>query len=90
MTIRDPYNLHLLLPAGVLRQGQGKVGELPVGDRLPATGEAANYGSGLAAEQLYDDGLVALEIVLPVPLGSAHVGAVRVVLFRHRTWPGDL
>ena len=49
------YNPHLLLPAGMLRQGKGEVGELPVGDRLPATGEAADYGSGLTAEKLYDD-----------------------------------
>lgn len=40
------------LPVGMLRKGQGEVGELPVGDRLALAQEALDHRPGLATEQL--------------------------------------
>ena len=39
-------------PVGMLRKGQGEVGELPVGDRLALAEEALDHRPSLATEQL--------------------------------------
>ena len=74
-----------LAPVGVLWQGKGEVGELPVSDGLAAAEEAAHHGAGLAAEQLHDDALVPLQVVPPVPVGRRDVALVCAVLLRHCT-----
>ena len=64
-------------------QGQSEVGELPVGDRLSQAEEALDDRPRLTTEQLYDDGLVSLQVVPPVSPGCRHVALVLGVLLRH-------
>ena len=71
----------------MLRKGHGEVGELPVGDRLALAVKALDHKALLAAEQLDDDGLVALEVVYPVSPRRPGVLLVLLVLLRH--WTGS-
>ena len=72
----------------VLRQGEGQHGEVAVGDRLSVAQGTFDHGACLATVQLDNDGLIPLEVVDPVSLGSLDIFPVYYKELRHETGLG--